>query len=210
MKDIVVISYDDSGKLGKYFEKCRNDLELYLVTTSLTAKVHCTHGDCTKGKIDNLVKSLTDDYCVVIYAHGNKDEIIDQNKISLINKDDILHFENSIFYSTACSTAEKEGLGYELILKMSKLFFGYSQEAYGIKDGAESWVYDYFVQTDNYALKEILSGNRMGKVLYEKTYDFFYNKCVELEKKDEVLAPLLYHNMDIMRIYEYPNKEYGG
>lgn len=209
MKDIVVISYDDPEKLGKYFEKCRDDLELYLETTSTTAKVHCIHGDCTKEKIDSIVKSLDDDYCVVVYAHGNKDEIINQDKISLINKDDIFHFHNSIFYSTACSTAEKEGLGYELILKMSKLFFGYSQKAYGVRDGAELWVDDYFVQTDNYALKEILRGNRIGKALYEQTYDFFYSKYVELEEKDETLAAWLYHNMDVMRVYEYPNKEYG-
>lgn len=209
MKDIVVISYDDPKNLGKYFEKCRDDLESYIESSSITPNIHCIHSDCTKEKIDNIINILDDDYCVVVYAHGNKDFIVDQNKNTLIDKNDVHHFHNAIFYSTACSNAEKEGLGYELILRMSKLFFGYSKKAYGIKDESEHWLDDYFVQTDNYALKEILNGIRHGQDLYEKTYDFFYTKYRKLEEIDTVSAAWLYHNMDVMRVYEYPNKEYG-
>lgn len=203
MKDLVVISYDDSGDLGKYFKNCRDDLMEYLATESLSPNIHCMHGSCNKGSIDTVVSSLDDDYCVIVYAHGNKMLVADQNGTTLIHENDINHYDKSIFYSTACSNAES--LGYKMVNYVSKIFFGYKDNAWGL-DGPEGTI---FVETDNFALKKILSGCRNGKELYNDTYDFFYGKYVELEKVNDALAPLLYHNMSIMRVYEHPNKEYG-
>lgn len=208
MKDLVVISYDDdSGELGKYFEKCRKDLESYLTTRGFSPKIHCMHGLCTKMVIDKVVNDLKDEYCVVVYAHGNNESIRDQHHNTLIHKNDVSHFNNSIFYSTACSNAKS--LGYELINYMSKIFFGYASKSYGLQDSSEPEFDNFFIETDNFALKNILDGLRNGKELYEKTYDFFYDKHRELELVNEALAPFLYHNMDVMRVYQYPDKEYG-
>lgn len=201
MKDLVVISYDDS-KLGKYFEKCRKDLETYLESTGLNANIHCLHNTCDKTSIDQIVNTLSDNYCVVIYAHGSTTAVEDQHGNILVQEDDVFHFHNSIFYSTACNNAES--LGVELIRHMSKIFFGYKDYSWAL-DSEQGIV---FIETDNFALKKILGGCRDGREIYDDTYNFFYKNYKELENSNFELAPLMYHNMDTMRVYEHPNKEY--
>lgn len=201
MKDLVVISYDDSI-LGKYFEKCRNDLESYLKSMGLNPNIHCMHNSCDKDLIDETIKTLSDHYCVIVYAHGSKVAIEDQHGNILVHENDVAHYHNSIFYSTACYNAES--LGGTLIRYMSKIFFGYKDYSWAL-DNDQGIV---FIETDNFALKKILSGCINGQKIYEDTYDFFYKKYIELENSNFELAPLIYHNMDAMRVYEYPNKEY--
>jgi len=201
MKDLIVISYDDS-KLGKYFEKCRNDLETYLESIGLNPNIHCLHNACNKTSIDQIVNTLSDNYCVIVYAHGSNVAVEDQHGNTLVHEDDVSHFHNSIFYSTACYNAES--LGSTLIRYMSKIFFGYKDYSWAL-DNDDGIV---FIETDNFALKKILSGCKNGQKIYEETYEFFYQKYKELESSNFALAPLMYHNMDTMRVYEYPNKEY--
>jgi len=202
MKDLVVISYDDFP-LGKYFEKCRKDLEAYLLSNNLSPNIHCMHNECNKNSIDEVINTLSDNYCVVVYAHGTTVAVKDHDGNILVHEDDVAHYHNSIFYSTACYNAES--LGNVLIRYMSKIFFGYKDY---------SWALDteygtVFIETDNFALKKILSGCTNGQKIYEDTYDFFYEKYRELENTNFELAPLMYHNMDTMRVYEFPNKEYS-
>lgn len=120
MKDLVVISYDDSI-LGKYFEKCRIGCAPYLTNMGLSPEIHCMHNQCSKVSIDQIINTLSDNYCVVVYAHGSEVAVEDQHGNALVHKDDVAHYCNSIFYSTACYNAES--LGSTLIRYMSKLFW---------------------------------------------------------------------------------------
>lgn len=206
MNDIIVISYDDEI-LGQYFKKCRNDLENFIqLHSELSPDIHCMHNNCNQTNVLDQIKSLDDNYCVIVYAHGSEESIKDQHGSILIHKDDASNFHNAVFYSTACNNAES--LGIEVIRYGCKLFFGYKKVSYGIEDGSYP-IYDtFFVESDNFAIKEILNGCNNGKELYDKTYDFIYSCCLKLEEIDDALVPFLFHNLESFKIIEYPNKEY--
>lgn len=78
------------------------------------------HNLCCKRKSSQWIKKHNENYLVVIYAHGDKDKIIDNNKNDIINIDDAMNYNNAIVYSSACYSAEE--LGKKMHLYTCQLF----------------------------------------------------------------------------------------
>ncbi len=197
MNDLVVISYQDE-RLGTYFESCRNDLKSFLSIECISINTHCDHNGCSKEILNEKVASLDDNYAVITYTHGNKSAVIDQDENVLICESECINYGNAVFYSIACSNAKL--LGSTLINYGAKLFFGYSEDTYGLQ-GEQNEFIDVFVESENFALKKILLGTNDGETIYNDTYDFFTKKIKQLKEQDKSLAPLLLHNREAIQLY---------
>ena len=201
MNDLVVISYQDA-RLGTYFESCRDDLQSFLSTESISITTHCNHNGCSKEILDAKVDDLDDNYAVVTYTHGNESTVTDQNENVLICDSEYHKYNKSVFYSIACSNAKL--LGSKFVNYGAKLFFGYNEDTYGIQ-GDENEIINIFVESENFALKKILHGMSEGEIIYKETYDFFTDKIQELKNIDKSLAPLLFHNREAVQLYTNTN-----
>lgn len=199
MKNIFVISYD-CDNLGDYFKKCNEDLQYFINSKKFSETViHCKHNLCNRENLHNELKKHNENYLVVIYAHGDKDKIIDNNKNDIINIDDAMNYNNAIVYSSACYSAEE--LGKKMHLYTCQLFYGYFRKAYIVSLYKET-----FIELDNFALKEILQDEDIEPIeLCKKIDKYFDARIEEMSSINKLVTPLLMHNRESYKIYK--NKE---
>lgn len=198
MKDLIILSVPDSN-LNEYFEKCRNHLEFFISKQQdLKITIHGEHGVFTQKTLEAKIQCFTDRYALIVYAHGTKTSIIDTNQQVLLDESQVSILENSLVYSTACFNASS--LGFQLSNYGCNLFFGYSNKAYVAH--TDKYVEKAFIETDNFALLKILSGERNCSLIAEQTEKFFKKKYNDIKDNYYEAAALLMHNKESVRFYQ--------
>jgi hypothetical protein len=198
MKDLIILSIADSS-LNDYFKKCRNHLELFISKQALKLTIHGEHGTFTQKTLEKKIQCFTDRYALIIYAHGTETSVIDkENNRVLLDEKQVPILENSLVYSTACFNASS--LGFLLSNYGCKLFFGYANKSY--ISCTDTYVEEIFIETDNFALIKILSGETNCTLLAEKTEKFFKKKYNDIKYNYYEDAVLLMHNKEAVRFYQ--------
>jgi len=201
MTDLIILSVPDNN-LNEYFAKCRNHLELFISKNSLELTIHGEHGIFTKETLEEKIQCFTDRYALIIYAHGTETSIIDAKEEVLFEESQASILENSIVYSTACYNASS--LGFKLSNYGCSLFFGYSDKAY--VSHTNGYIENIFIETDNFALKKILSGEIDCTQLAQETEEFFKKKYNEIKDNYYEDAALLMHNKESVQFYQNRTK----
>ena len=198
MKDLIILSIPDSN-LNEYFQKCRDHLELFISRQSLDITIHGEHGIFTQKTLEDKIQCFTDRYALIIYAHGTETSVIDkENNRVLLDEKQVPILGNSLVYSTACFNASS--LGYRLSNYGCHLFFGYADRAYITH--TDNYIENTFIETDNFALIQILLGERDCSLLVEETEKYFKEKYNEIKENYYESAVLLMHNKESVRFYE--------
>ena len=198
MKDLIILSVPDSS-LNEYFEKCRNHLELFISKQSIKINIHGEHGIFTQETLEEKIQCFTDRYALVIYAHGTKTSVMDkENNRVLLDETQVPILGNSLVYSTACFNASS--LGFSLSNYGCKLFFGYANKAYVAH--TDNYIERTFIETDNFALMKILSGETDCTFLADETEKFFKKKYNDIKENYYEDAALLMHNKESVRFYQ--------
>ena len=197
MKDLIILSVADSN-LNEYFEKCRKHLESFIFKKSLEITIHGEHGAFTQKKLEEKIQDFTDRYALIIYAHGTATSVIDARQEVLFEEHQAPILENSLVYSTACYNASS--LGFQLSNYGCNLFFGYSNKVYVAH--TDNYIEKAFIETDNFALIKILSGETNCTRLAEETEKFFKKKYNDIKENYYESAALLMHNKESVRFYQ--------
>ncbi len=197
MRDLIILSVADSN-LNEYFEKCRKHLELFIFKQSLKVTIHGEHGAFTQETLEDKIQDFTERYALIIYAHGTETSIIDAQKEVLFDENQAPILANSLVYSTACYNASS--LGFKLSNYGCNLFFGYSNKAYVAH--TDNYIEKAFIETDNFALIKILSGETDCTLLVEETEKFFKKKYNDIKENYYESAALLMHNKESVRFYQ--------
>lgn len=197
MKDLIILSVSDSN-LNEYFEKCRNHLELFISKSSLKITIHGEHGTFTQKTLESKIKCFTDEYALIVYAHGTETSVINKDGEEILHESQASILLNALVYSTACFNASS--LGFELSNYGCNLFFGYSAKAYVAH--TDNYIEKSFIETDNFALIKILSGETNCTLLAEDTEKFFKTKYNDIKENYYESAALLMHNKESVRFYQ--------
>ena len=198
MKDLIILSVPDSD-LNEYFEKCRSHLELFISRKSLKINIHGEHGTFTQETLEEKIQCFTDRYALIIYAHGTESSVRDKNGIEILHESQAHMLSNSLVYSTACSNASS--LGFHLSNYGCKLFFGYLGKAYVPLD-MDILIEKIFIETDNFAMIQILMGEVNCQKLATDTENFFKQKYNEIKYDYPDDAAWLMHNKESVRFYQ--------
>ena len=199
MKDLIIVSFSDTN-LNEYFFKCRKYLEQFIEENSLEINLHGVHGSFNKKSLSLLVDKFDDRYGIVIYAHGTTDSILNSRYgDEVLTTEEAHNYHNAIFYSTACSTASS--LGYAISNYGSKLLFGYDKKSY-VSSSIDDYIENIFISTDNFALLQILSGEKDCSKISNDTYDFFTYKYNEIKENYQDDAAWLMHNREAVKFYK--------
>ena len=197
MKDLIILSVPDSN-LNEYFEKCRVHLESFILNKSLKITIHGEHGTFTKKTLEKKIKCFTDEYALIVYAHGTETSVITKDGEEIFHESQANILSNALVYSTACSNASS--LGFELSKYGCKLFFGYYNQAY--VSHADKFIENIFIETDNFAIIKILLGESNCQKLSSSTEDFFKKKYNEIKDIYPDDAAWLMHNKESVRFYQ--------
>ena len=198
MRDLIILSIPDSN-LNGYFEKCRNHLVEFISSQSIEINIHGEHGIFTKDTLAEKIQCFTDRYALIIYAHGTDKSVIDTNGIEILHESQASILHNALVYSTACSNASS--LGFQLSQYGCNLFFGYSDKAY-IPISQDNFIENTFIETDNFAILQILSRNIDCQQLSIDTENFFKQKYNEIKYNYPDDAAWLMHNKESVRFYQ--------
>ena len=197
MNDLIILSIPDNN-LNEYFKKCRDHLELFISQQSLEITIHGEHGIFTQETLEAKIQCFTDKYALIIYAHGTETSVIDAKNEVLLDENQVSILQNSLVYSTACYNASS--LGFQLSNYECNLFFGYSNKAYVAH--TDNYIEKAFIETDNFALIKILSGETNCTLLVEETEKFFKTKYNDIKENYYESAALLMHNKESVRFYQ--------
>ena len=138
---------------------------------------------------DNVLKSIDsfkeNSFGFVGLSHGNESQLLTDNDV-YVDAENVSHFKETLFYSTACSSAI--GLGEELIKKGCHSYVGFNQESSATYED----FYSIYVECENYCLKEFLSSDKTLKQSFDNMLNFFDEKIDELLDKhdDEILVAM--------------------
>lgn len=197
MKDLIILSVPDSN-LNEYFEKCREHLELFISKQSLEITIHGEHGAFTKETLDEKIQCFTESYALIVYAHGTETSIRNAQNEVLFEESQVSILANSLVYSTACYNASS--LGSKLSNYGCNLFFGYADKSYVAY--TDKYIEKAFIETDNFALIKILSGETDCTLLTEETEKYFKQKYNDIKENYYESAVLLMHNKESVRFYQ--------
>ena len=199
MNNIVIVSYDCT-ELSDYFKKCNEDIKTFISYKNITINIDCNHNS-DRNTIHKNINKYTDNYIVSIFAHGEKDRIVDNNKNDLINIDDAkTYYNNAVVYSGACLSANE--LGFTMQNYNCKLFYGYTKKFY-----LAPFCKDTFVELNNFALKELLMDISIDpRELCRKIDKFFDDKMDYFSHYESITAlllnPMIMHNKESYVIYK--------
>lgn len=153
----IIIAYDNQdANLGIYHTECKNDIinliSEHIPFLNLTSEI--SSPQCNVAYIDINIPTLKPQpFIFIAYTHGKKDGLV-CNGNSYVATTNSHHFENSLFYSTACLIGKE--LGPDLIDKRCKAFIGFKEES---EVFANEEYRNTFINCDNYAIKMLLTSN---------------------------------------------------
>lgn len=180
----VFITYDDNdSELGDYFEISFNDINIALSKID-NIEVKSRRGlDCTENNIIEMISSFKESPFVFVgLSHGNDSQLLTENDV-YVDVDNLSHFNKSLFYSTACSSAIK--LGKELIEKGCYCYVGFNQVIHATFEG----FYDIYAKCENYCLKDFLNSNNTIEESFNNMLVYFDEQIHLLDdESDEILV----------------------
>lgn len=188
----ILIAYDNQNhNLGRYFEDCKSDLINFLdehgeLVNSISEIPSIR---CNVAYIDLVIPKINQvPFIFVAYTHGISDGLR-CNGDSFVSTENTHHFENSLFYTTACLSGRI--LAPDLINKGCKAFIGFKEES----EVFENNLYrQLFIECDNYALKKLISTNATIGESYDSTKRFYsskIDKLIELGEDPLYIAALV-------------------
>jgi hypothetical protein len=181
-----IVAYDNQDvNLGTYFEDCKNQLldvaqgsGLINGTVREILTNHCN--DVAFGMI--MPTYRPNPFVFVAYSHGNEKALCCQNN-NYIEKDVNAHyFENSLFYTTACSVGKE--LGLHLIDKGCLAFVGYKSEIYVYKQDEKKQISR---NCDNAGIIAFLSENITILEAYTKMKNYYTQEIDRLTNLKDML-----------------------
>lgn len=193
----IVIAYDDNDdELGDYFELGYMDLFEKLKSCQNITLNSIRGLNCSESAIVDCIESFDEDnFGFVGFSHGNDCQLVTENEV-YVDINNIDHFENSLFYSTACSTGIQ--LGAELVKVRCKCFIGFKNETYATYED----FYDIYLECENYCLTDFLLKDNTIKESFDNMLVYFDKKILEMENDDEILVAMeLIGNRDSFVIY---------
>ncbi len=195
----VIICYDDNdSRLGDYFKSSYTDIK---ARATGNIYVHSINGlDCNETNIQAATAEIKP-FIFIGLSHGSASQLGTSNDI-YVDSSNIAHFKDSLFYSTACSTALD--LGKKLISVDCMCYVGYSKDTYATYDDYHS----VYIECENYCIKEFLNPLKSIQTAYNEMLDYFDEQIDLLFAKDivEVLVAMeLQHNKDSFVIYGKTN-----
>ena len=194
----VIIAYDDNDEeLGDYFEISYNDINDFLSNVANIEVIPIRGLNCTESNVIDAIEDLEDEHFVFVgLSHGMETQLLTSNEV-YVDISSLNHFSNSLFYTTACSTAKE--LGNELISNGCLSFIGFINDSYATYEN----YYHIYTECENYCLKEFLSSNNTIEESFDNMIELFDNKINELfeQHEDEILVGMeLVGNRDQLRI----------
>lgn len=193
----VVVAYDHNCDIGQYFEDCKNDIVDFFDGLDDLEKAYTEIPSirCNVAYIDMIIPQLkTHPFIFIAYTHGKHDSLLcaGNSYVSLANSH---HFENSLFYSTACLIGKE--LAPDLINKGCKAFIGFEEESETPE--SPSPYKQMFIECDNYGIKHLASSNSTVGQAYEAMQNNYTNKIDYLTNIGEPLfASILRVNRDAL------------
>ncbi len=170
MINLAILFDDTDVQLGQYFTKCFNDVKTVRFNNNITLNSI----NRQKGiHINQIIKSL-DNLIFVGFTHGSCDCLGTEDGSSIfIDNSNADLFNNSCFYTTACSCGEE--LGKILIQKGCKVFIGYD-DIVSVDDEFE----EIFMKCENYAIKEFLTSNKSWDEILLEAKEVFTQEADKL------------------------------
>lgn len=193
----IVVAYDDNDpELGDYFELCYNDLYENLSILQGLAINSIRGLDCNEDGVLERIQSFEEEnFGFVGLSHGNDRQLLTENDV-YVDVENLSHFCNSLFYSTACSTGIE--LGKELIKNNCQCYVGFKEDTYATYED----FYDIYIECENYCLKDFFSSQNTIKESFNNMLNHFDKHILDLESKDEILVAMeLIGNKDSFVLY---------
>lgn len=186
------LAYSDTdAHLGRYFSDCADDLKYFLLKNFPNAKIHEINKEKLCYPLFDLEVEKTAPVVVTAFSHGSADELFHNGQVYL-KKQNASSFQNTLFYTNACSAGLK--LGHILIEAGCLSFIGYKNEVFVVIGH-----YDKFRDCDNHGIKCFLQGDSTGTA-FEKMKSFYTEKIDELYSDDAFASAILMRNRDSLVI----------
>lgn len=193
----IIVAYDDNDlELGDFFELAFNDLRDNLSNVNNITIKPIRGLNCTENYVLEQINSFDEEiFGFVGLSHGNNSQLLTENDI-YVDVNNLVHFEKTLFYSTACSTGEI--LGKTLIDNNCFSYVGFIEESYASYED----FYDIYIECENYCLKEFLLSSNTIEQSFNNMIKHYNDKVLELVNKDEILVAMeLSGNRDIFVLY---------
>jgi len=183
----ILIAFDDNDpELGDYFEISFNDLNKGLSNT-VGVIVQSIRGlNCTEEFVLNLINSFDENsFGFVGLSHGNESQLLTDNDV-YVDADNLSHFKETLFYSTACSSAIE--LEAELVKNGCYSYVGFNKDSSATFED----FYDIYTECENYCLKEFLNSDNTIKQSFDNMLAYFDEQIIRLleQHDDEILVAM--------------------
>ncbi len=191
----LIIAYDDNdSELGDYFEESFSSVKSALSDINDIDLKEIRGLECNEINILAACKS-ENPFIFVGLSHGNESQLITENE-AYVKAENVFHFRNSFFYSTACRTASK--LGISLIDNGCSCYVGYNKDSWASTEE----FYSVFIECENYCLSEFIISDKPIKDVFDEMLDFFDSKIDLLTQQNEIFAAIdLQNNKDNLVLF---------
>lgn len=199
----VIIAFDDNDEeLGDYFEESFKSLNTNVSTLCEVSIISMRGLECTE---ENTIKNVqyveNNPFIFIGLSHGNEQQLLTENYV-FVDCENLIHFNKSLFYTPACSTAQI--LGKKLIEIGCFTFVGCIKDTLATYDD----FYSDYIECENYCIAEFLNSNNTIQQSFDNMLLFFDKRIDELFDKcyDDILLALeLQHNKDSFVLYGNKN-----
>lgn len=181
-----IVGFDDNDdELGDYFEQSYNYLNELIDPIGDVNLIPIQGLDCSENHLIKTINSFEEIRFVFVgLLHGNEEQLGTENDV-FVDIENVDHFKESLFYSPACSTANK--LGHELIIKDCFSYVGCTEDIYATYDE----YHDVYIDCENHCLKEFLSSNQTIETCFDIMMGYFDDQIDKLsDMSDEILVAM--------------------
>jgi len=192
----VVLAYDDNDdELADYFTESYNNINGIITTLNFISSIPIRGLDCTESNLITITNGLNDNPFIFIgLSHGREegDCLLTINE-TFVSHNNIKHFQNSFFYSTACDAAKI--LGPTLLTENCFCFIGCNDA---------SWVsyedfHPVYIACENFAICRFLQKDITIQQSFEDMKAYFDDQIQDMYQKNEILVAIeLENNRDMM------------
>jgi hypothetical protein len=167
MINLTILFDDTDPQLGQYFTDCFNDVK----NVSFSSNIKLNSINSQNRRFINQILKKEDNTIFVAFTHGESGWLGTVNGSSIfIDNGNAELFNNSCFYTTACSCGEE--LGKILIQKGCRVFIGYDDTV-----KIDLQYEDIFMKCENYGIKEFISTNKSWDDVIIEAKELFTNEA---------------------------------